>query len=227
MVIKESQFTESPLMLLDQLDSLSEADNMSAYPPSMVTITHVNRLDQDLIRLESFMHYSQTNGISDGGLAIAKVCEACKCPVEKIGFMVSEANLYADDELMDTMVQISDAGFPVHLIEESEVSVYYTKLKEALVMDDPYENLSECENLKKYCSTSLFNEASIGEAKEAIAKKLAAVRKAIAEKITAMQNANGANKAFLAKQLDKLKAMANNLKGRLVDAKNNVAAKFA
>ena len=42
-----------------------------------------------------------------------------------------------------------------------------------------------------------------------------------------MQNANGANKAFLAKQLDKLKAMANNLKGRLVDAKNNVAAKFA
>ena len=227
MIIKESQFTESALMLLDQLDTLTESDHMDAYPASMVPIVHVERLGQDLIRLESFMEYSQANGISNGGHAIAKVCEACECPLDNIGFMVSEANVYADNEIMETMAQIHEAGFPIHLIAESDDSVYSVKLREAMVMDEPYDKLEECVNLSNYCFKPIMNEAGMAEdTKNTIARKLAAVRKAISAQVAKVNSATGSAKVFANNQLKKLKSAAEALKGRLVDAKNNVAARF-
>lgn len=227
MVIKESQFTESALMLLDQLNPLTEEDHISAYPATMVPIRHVSRVNQDLIRLESFMEYSQANGIFDGGKAIAKVCEANECPIDNIGFMVSESNLYADEEIWDTMKQIQEANFPVYLIAESDDSVYSVKLREAFVMDEGMDYFEECDNLKNYCFNSIFSEAGmVQDTKATIAKKLAAVRKMISAQMEKINNAAGANKALLNKQLAKLKAMANTLKNRLVDAKNNAVARF-
>ena len=219
MIIKESQFTESPLMLLDQLDILGEADFMDAYPASMVPIVHVNRLGQDLIKLESFMDYSQANGISNGGNAITKVCDACGCPIDNIAFMVSEANMYADDDLIDTVAQICEAGFDVHLIAEPDDSIYSVKLREAMVMDEPYDKLEECENLANYCMYPIIQEAGMMEdTKNTIAKKLAAVRKAIAQQVMKVNNATGSAKVFANNQLKKLKSAAEALKGRLVDA---------
>jgi len=227
MVIKESQFTESALTLLDQLNTLTEEDHIDVYPASMVPIVHVERLGQDLIRLESFMQYSQANGIIDGGRAIAKVCEACECPLDNIGFMVSEANLYADDDLMETMVQICEANFPVHLIAESDDSIYSVKLREAMVMDEPYDKLEECENLSNYVFTAIVTEAGMVEdTKNTIAKKLAAVRKAISAQVSKVNSSSGSAKVFASNQLKKLKSVAQALKQRLVDAKNGVTKKF-
>lgn len=133
---------------LNKLEYLDESD--CSYTPSMVNVFYNNRLDKDLIKLEQFVQYADINGISDAGYAISSVCESNRISVSNIGFVVDEASVLADDDLVETSKFLRENGFQVLITPESDDSLYYQELNEALDMDANY-TFEDSINLLTYC----------------------------------------------------------------------------
>lgn len=133
---------------LNKLEYLDESD--CSYTPSMVNVFYNNRLDKDLIKLEQFVQYADINGISDAGYAISSVCESNRVSLSNIGFVVDEASVLADDDLVETSKFLRENGFQVVVTPESDDSLYYQELNEALDMDANYA-FEDSINLLAYC----------------------------------------------------------------------------
>lgn len=133
---------------LNKLEYLDESD--CSYTPSMVNVFYNNRLDKDLIKLEQFVQYADINGISDAGYAISSVCESNRVDLSNIGFVVSEASVLADDDLVETSKFLRENGFQVLVTPEPDDSLYYQELNEALDMDANY-TFEDSINLLAYC----------------------------------------------------------------------------
>lgn len=238
MLIRQNQLLGEATAFLDSLERFSLDE--SASMPEFVNVRHNPRLGQDLVQLESFLSYAQATGIDDAGLALHKVCEANEVPRNSLAFLAHEENLLADDELLETFVQLQEAGFPVHIARISDVSSYYTQLLEALNLDQAYDSYEESPNLIRYVNegfidsakTKISNAASSAKSKisggvKTAASKLASVRKEIAKKSSEMLKATGPAKVFLKRQVEKLKTAAKELKGKLIGFKDAVGDKLS
>jgi len=219
--------------ILDNFGYLSE----SYTTPEMVTIRYSNRTDQNMIQLESMIEYTIFNGINDVEEAIQKICESNKID-ENISFCVNETSLYADEVMLETVNLLKENQYRVNIMPILRSSVYYTKLQEALELDDDCIDYDTSDNLIFYVNESISdnfnavkekvgnlydsakdnlttNIAKIKEGREALANKYAAIKQTISEKMEAAKRTTGEAKVKLLQQINKLKEAATNIKNKL------------
>lgn len=155
MLLKESDLNRSnDFDFIESLDSLNESEMY--YTANMVPIRHIDRLNKNLIQLEEFVRYGNSNGITDGHKAIGAVCEASMVDNDsKIGFIVNEASLYEDDELVETAQSLKEAGYDVYICPVSESSIYYKELMEAFEQDRKVETFEDSVHLQAYCEGTI------------------------------------------------------------------------
>lgn len=151
MLLKESDlYGSNDFDFIESLDSLSESEMI--YTSNMVPIRHIDRLNRNLIQLEEFVKYGTSNGITNGHKAIGAVCEASMISNDsRIGFVVNEASLYEDDELVEITQSIKEAGYKVYITPVSENSIYYQQLMEAFNKDFEAESFKDSYHLQAYC----------------------------------------------------------------------------
>ena len=243
MLYSANQLTPTPTSVLESLQYLTEAE--SKYDPCMVSIKNSRRLDQDMIRLESVRDYVLDSGINNVVDVIHNICEANLISTNKVAFMVNEASLYEDDELVDTAHQLLEHGFNVNIAQLSSDNIYYRALDEALRLDQYAETFDESYNLQDY----VFNENIIkdgyqkvkdtvsrnvdnmkdfyNDTKKGISNKLAALSKKIKELTDKATTLTGSAKETINKQINKLKAAYNAAKKKAVSMKNTAVDKVS
>lgn len=227
MIIKESCIqnnTRDPFSVLEGTDTMSSIN--SVMTPDMVNIKHIGRIDKDLIQLESFVAYSESNGIDDGGIALQKVCEANGVSrYDKVGFMVNEASLYLNDGYVELIEQVQYNGFPVHIAPISSVSIYYRGLEEALQLDSQYTTFEESANLMAFCE---FNPFEVGKeylnkgvtsiknfgssVKDRVSKNVSNIKSTLSASPTALANKLAAIRKSLGEKSAKLKQATGDAK---------------
>lgn len=155
MLLKESDlYGSNDFDFIESLDSLSESEMI--YTANMVPIRHIDRLNRNLIQLEEFVKYGTSNGITNGHKAIGAVCEASMISNDStIGFIVNEASLYEDDELVEITQSIKEAGYKVYITPVSENSIYYQQLMEAFNKDFEAESFKDSYHLQAYCEGTI------------------------------------------------------------------------
>lgn len=155
MLLKESDlYGSNDFDFIESLDSLSESEMI--YTANMVPIRHIDRLNRNLIQLEEFVKYGTSNGITNGHKAIGAVCEASMISNDsRIGFVVNEASLYEDDELVEITQSIKEAGYKVYITPVSENSIYYQQLMEAFNKDFEAESFKDSYHLQAYCEGTI------------------------------------------------------------------------
>ena len=155
MLLKESDLRGSTEFdFIESLDSLNESE--MAYTAQMVPVRHIDRLNRNLIQLEEFVKYGSSNGITNGHKAIGAVCEASMIDNDStIGFVVNEASLYEDDELVEITQSIKEAGYKVYITPVSENSIYYQQLMEAFNKDFEAESFKDSYHLQAYCEGTI------------------------------------------------------------------------
>lgn len=155
MLLKESDlYGSNDFDFIESLDSLSESEMI--YTANMVPIRHIDRLNRNLIQLEEFVKYGTSNGIINGHKAIGAVCEASMISNDStIGFVVNEASLYEDDELVEITQSIKEAGYKVYITPVSENSIYYQQLIEAFNKDFEAESFKDSYHLQAYCEGTI------------------------------------------------------------------------
>lgn len=155
MLLKESDlYWSNDFDFIESLDSLSESEMI--YTANMVPIRHIDRLNRNLIQLEEFVKYGTSNGITNGHKAIGAVCEASMINNDStIGFVVNEASLYEDDELVEITQSIKEAGYKVYITPVSENSIYYQQLMEAFNKDFEAESFKDSYHLQAYCEGTI------------------------------------------------------------------------
>ena len=243
MLYSANQLTPTSVSVLESLQYLTEAE--SKYDPCMVSIKNSRRLDQDMIRLESVRDYVLDSGINNVVDVIHNICEANLISTNKIAFMVNEASLYEDDELVDTAYQLLEHGFNVNIAQLSSDNIYYRALDEALRLDQYAETFDESYNLQDY----VFNENIIkdgyqkvkdtvsrnvdnmkdfyNDTKKGISNKLAALSKKIKELTAKATTLTGSAKETINKQINKLKAAYNAAKKKAISMKNTAVDKVS
>ena len=243
MLYSANQLTPTPTSVLESLQYLTEAE--SKYDPCMVSIKNSRRLDQDMIRLESVRDYVLDSGINNVVDVIHNICEANLISTNKVAFMVNEASLYEDDELVDTAYQLLEHGFNVNIAQLSSDNIYYRALDEALRLDQYAETFEESYNLQDY----VFNENIIkdgyqkvkdtvsrnvdnmkdfyNDTKKGISNKLAALSKKIKELTAKATTLTGSAKETINKQINKLKAAYNAAKKKAISMKNTAVDKVS
>ena len=229
----KSLASKDPCDILDSFGYLRESYTTA----DMVAIRYSNRLDQNMIQLESMVDYSISNGIYDLDKAITNVCESNHVD-ENISFCVNETSLYEDLQMVDTVNLLRENQYRVNIMPISRSSIYYTELQEALAMDDDCIDYDTSDNLMFYVNESISNNfdavkekvgslynsakdnlttnlAKIKEGREALANKYAAIKQTISEKMEAAKRATGEAKVKLLQQINKLKEAATNIKNKL------------
>lgn len=85
------------------------------YFPELVIIRESREYNTNIIRIEDLVEYATSNGITNGTQAIINVCEASDIYPSTVSLSLDEVNAYADQEMLDTAKQFSEAGFKVFL----------------------------------------------------------------------------------------------------------------
>lgn len=85
------------------------------YFPELVIIRESREYNTNIIRIEDLVEYATSNGITNGTQAIINVCEASDVYPSTVSLSLDEVNAYADQEMLDTARQFSEAGFKVFL----------------------------------------------------------------------------------------------------------------
>ena len=217
MLIKQNQLLGEATSFLDSLEQLTLDE--ASFTPYQVNVRHNQRLGQDLVQLESFLGYAQSNGIDDAGYALHRVCEANEVPRDSLAFLANEENLLEDDELLDTFVQLYEAGFPVHVAPISDGSPYYLALLEALNLDQAYDSYEESPNLIMY-----VNESIIDDAKDKISGFASSVKSGVSNAASTVKNkVTGAAGAVK----DKVSGGAKAVASKLASVRKEIAKKSA
>lgn len=226
---------------IESMEYLDEYE--STFDPSMVSIVYNNRLDKELIKLENFVEYADSNYIDDGGEAIANVCKENNVLVKDIGFMVEESSVLEDTNIFTTAKQLRENGFLVVINPMNRESIYYQALEEAVTLDDNYSTYADSTHLISYCEEFAPLEkakeigraikkragenydkikSTLSEAPNKLAKKLSAIKTMIAEKNKALRTAAGDAKVKIKNQISKLKDAFGVVKKKLIAAKDTV-----
>lgn len=211
MIIKENDILNN-MNILEQMNQLYE--NEMTFPAAVIPVIHNKRTNHDLIQLESFLKFGKYNNITDGSLAVFNICEANNITMNNIGFIVNEESLYEDPEIADTYIQLCEYNFPMYVAPISKHSIYSMKLNEALILDEDCLIVEESEHILNYCLFPLDESAE--DTVKSVAKKLAAVKKELSNKINQLKTeTNSKAKVMLNNQINKLKSSADFLKNKL------------
>ena len=215
MLITERELAGSPIhgSILDRLEPLYEHE--MTFPPSIVPVINNERHNLDLIQLESFLRYGKENDITDAGYAIAQVCQSNGISDNNIGFIVNEESLYEYDEVAETFRQLLEYNLPMFIAPISKNSIYYSKLHEAIILDEACVNIQESQNCINYCLQPL--DESLGDTKKSISKKLASIQKEINLKKAELKQVMGESRVKIQQQITKLTDMASSLKSKLTN----------
>lgn len=109
--------------LLENANYLTEQECI--YRPEMVPIRENLRIGRDVIRLEDFVDYALANGITEGGYALAQICEANGISQDNIVFSVDEVSVLEDSEMEDTVRQLLEKGQTVYSCPISSNDIAY------------------------------------------------------------------------------------------------------
>lgn len=109
--------------LLENANYLTEQECI--YRPEMVPIRENLRIQKDIIRLEDFVDYALANGITEGGYALAQICEASGVSQDNIVFSVDEVSILEDSEMEDTVRQLLEKGQTVYACPISRYDIAY------------------------------------------------------------------------------------------------------
>lgn len=109
--------------LLENANYLTEQECI--YRPEMVPIRENLRIGKDVIRLEDFVDYALANGITEGGYALAQICESSGVSQDNIVFSVDEVSVLEDGEMEDTVRQLLEKGQTVYTCPISSNDIAY------------------------------------------------------------------------------------------------------
>lgn len=235
-------------VLVNRMETLTESE--SDYPAVMVPIRYNDRLDQDLVRLESFVEYATQNAIEDAGQALASVCEASNINPSHIGFYVNETTLYADDEMADTVKMFMESGYTVAVAPIPTASTAYQELMEALQLDEECSGYEGSPNLRAYCEDIDLNEGVVDTVKQnvsnagdfvsgkyhkakktvsnvvqSLSDRYASAKQALSRAKDKIRKATGQARVTLSNQISKLESACHVLAKKLASAKKTVAGK--
>lgn len=234
----------------DALDYMPVLEENFGSTPNSVIIQYNDRLGKNLVQLESFLHFAECNGITDAGIALVKVCEANKVPMdEHIGFSVNESSIYARDSVLESVNFIQENGYSVAVAPISKRSIYYQALEEALSMDEESSSYENSINLRIYTEENVLERVSnkigdtvtgtrdwvrnraernwnnaketLGSGVDATSKKVAALTAKARELKEKISRATGEAKVFLSNQLDKVQAAINKAREFLSSQKSD------
>jgi hypothetical protein len=236
MIVKQKDMiTETCQKVAGKLDTFIESTASTAYS---VPVIFNNRFEKDLIKLENFLEYAESNSIEDAGKAIADICESNSISTNDIGFYVNESSMLSDDDVCDTAKFMMDNGYTVKVVAESSDSIWYKELTEAMQYDEDTPGYESSYSLQGYCG-DYFNEGvkdaiESGKvkaiqfkdsSKEVLAKKYSAAKKLYHELGEKMSRTSGDAKAAAARQYAKAKATMQRLGEKLAAMKNKVTNK--
>jgi hypothetical protein len=226
--------SKDPCDILDSFGYLRESYTTA----NMVAIRYSDRLEQNMIQLESMVDFAITNGIDNAEIAIKRICEDNHID-ENITFCVNETSLYEDIQMLDTVKALKENQYRVNIMPISKDSIYYTKLQEALAIDDDCIDYDTSEALMQYVNEGIIgdtidraktrasnaynyvkdnltnNVSNLKENRNALASKYASIKRTIGEKYEAAKRATGEAKVKFLQQINKLKVAANNIKQKL------------
>lgn len=218
MLLKESDLRGSTEFdFIESLDSLNESE--MAYTAQMVPVRHIDRLNRNLIQLEEFVKYGSSNGITNGHKAIGAVCEASMIDNDStIGFVVNEASLYEDDELVEISQSLKEAGYDLFISPVSEKSIYYQQLMEAFENDFEAESFEESYHLQAYCEGTV--KENLNSVKHAVCGVGNRASKNIIRIKNHVQNAVGTVQSAVSNTGDTVKTLANKYSAAKLAVKN-------
>ena len=228
-----------------QLSSLDEAtailenasyltDAESRYHPAMVPIRENSRLGCHLIRVEDFVDYSLSNGITEGGYALDQICEASGIDQSTVAFSVDEVSILEDVEMDDTVRGLLDAGAKVYAAPINENDMAYVMTES--VVDAMLASMEQ--GNEKY-GDSLFEafisddfDTYLGEEfiLESIQSKLQSVKSGAQNYMNKIQDtisqAAGKSKNWIARKISSLRSLAVKAKNKLGANANAIVAKI-
>lgn len=205
MLFKQEDLTkpiDEATTLLEESMYLTDAE--SSYHPFMIPIRESKQYEANVVKIEDLVEYSMANGITDAQYAIDQVCEANEISVDTLAFSIDEANAFYDEEMLDTAVQLREAGAAVVVAPISHLDPMYQAtdivvdammectgteheeeadaLFEAFIMDD-YDTVFDegslaCKVAGKNCAagTKASLNAKASNAKKGASEKMAALR---------------------------------------------------
>lgn len=109
--------------ILEHASYLTDAE--SRYYPEMVPIRENSRLGCNIIRVEDFIDYGLSNGITEGGYALAQICEASGIEQSSVAFSVDEVSILEDTEMDDTVRALLNTGVKVYASPINEHDMAY------------------------------------------------------------------------------------------------------
>lgn len=215
--------TRDTFDLLDDFGYLTESDIY--FPASMVNVKYSSRLDQNMIQLESMVDYALANGISNASIAMQNICEANHVDESILSVCVNEDSIYADEEMADTVRCMKEAGYKVNIMPILSTSVYYTKLQEALELDEGYD-FESSEHLQYYLNENILED--IRDKAVSVGKS---IKNHVSRNVDNMKSAYKSVKNHVSGKIDQYKNTTKNnienLKGKYQDTKSNIAKKYA
>ena len=187
-------------------------DSESAYLPQMVTIVENSRLGYNLIRLEDFLDYTMTNGITEATYGLEKVCEANGIDPSTIGFSVDEVSLLEDSDMYDTAVALQESNFPVYASPEPATSISYILTEAVLDTAIQYNEDDMNTILEAYLEDDIdtLQEAGVFDA---ISDKAQSLRRSASDVIdrvkSTMVQSKDKSRKWIAKKISSLKSLGN------------------
>mgnify|MGYP002745178399 CR=1 FL=1 len=225
MLLKESDLRGSTEFdFIESLDSLNESE--MAYTAQMVPVRHIDRLNRNLIQLEEFVKYGSSNGITNGHKAIGAVCEASMIDNDStIGFVVNEASLYEDDELVEISQSLKESGYDLFISPvycEGTVKENLNSVKHAVcgVGNRAGKNMLRIKNhVQNAVGTVQSAVSNTGDTVKTLANKYSAAKLAVKNFADKAAKAPESFKQSANNALQKAKDTAMNLKNKLMAAK--------
>ena len=205
---------EEAISRLDQFPILED----TSYYAYLVPIRHNDRLNQNLIQLEEFCEYIDSNMINNINTAISSVCESNYIDTSHIGFSVEEPSCYTNDNIANMGILLRENGYDVYISPISSDSIEYKELLEALDLDLDCSDYEDSPNLVSYCEDVFLERSNIKSTRQ-ISRKYSAAKKISKQLQKKSHKVAGADKAILSRQSHKLNRIKNELKSKLSKSK--------
>lgn len=230
MLFKQEDLTtpvDEAATLLEESMYLNDAE--SSYHPYMIPVRESKQYEANVVKIEDLVEYSMANGITEAQYAIDQVCEANEISVDTLAFSIDEANAFYDEEMLDTAVQLREAGAAVVVAPISHLDPMY-QITEAVV-----DTMMECTGTEDEEAADALFEAFIMDdydsvfAEAAIVEKVktkgAAVKASVSAKASNAKKAGSEKLAALREKLRSLKEKAKGLTGKAKEKANADIAK--
>lgn len=218
--------------ILENASYLTDAE--SRYYPEMVPIRENSRLGCNLIRVEDFVDYSLSNGITEGGYALAQICEASGIEQNTVAFSVDEVSILEDTEMDDTVRGLLDAGAKVYAAPINENDMAYVMTES--VVDAMCASMEQGQTeygdalFEAFISDDFDTYLNEEFILESIQSKLQNIKSGAQNYMSKLHDtvsqAAGKSKNWIARKISSLRSLAAKAKAKLGNNANALVAKI-